>query len=106
MPRLRHALFALAALLPLAACGGGGGTTVAADGTVAPSPKGDIVLSNMGSYHVGGRAVTIVGKPVRDVQFTPAARSRASTPTARSWSNTCTRNGSNRAGSAVPPRWC
>jgi pimeloyl-ACP methyl ester carboxylesterase len=72
MPTLRHAFLAIAALLPLAACGGGGGgTTVAADGTPVPSPKGDIVLANMGSYHVGGRAVTIVGKPVRDVQFTP-----------------------------------
>lgn len=74
MTSIRNAFLVLAALVPLAACGGGGGANVAADGgggAAAPSPKGDIVLANMGSYHVGGRAVTIVGKPARDVQFTP-----------------------------------
>jgi pimeloyl-ACP methyl ester carboxylesterase len=69
MPVVRSALLALICALPLAACGGGGGGGTSADGGAAP--RGDIVLSSMGSYHVGGRAVTIVGKPARDVQFTP-----------------------------------
>lgn len=59
MFEFRKIAFALsvASALPLAACGGGG--------------PGDIVLAQMGSYHVGGRAVTIEGKPVREVRFTP-----------------------------------
>lgn len=58
MNSIRNAFVALACALPLAACGGGAG-------------GGDIVLAQMGSYHVGGRAVTISGRPVREVQFTP-----------------------------------
>ena len=30
-----------------------------------------IALKSMGSFHIGGREVTISGKPVKEVQFTP-----------------------------------
>ena len=31
----------------------------------------DVVLRDMGSFHVGGKLVEVSGKPVRDVVFTP-----------------------------------
>jgi pimeloyl-ACP methyl ester carboxylesterase len=37
-------------------------------GCVAPAP---IALKEVGSFHVGGREVTISGKPVKEVLFTP-----------------------------------
>ena len=37
-------------------------------GACAQAP---IALKEMGSFHVGGREVTISGKPVREVVFTP-----------------------------------
>ncbi|MBI3505396.1 MAG: alpha/beta fold hydrolase [Proteobacteria bacterium] len=48
---------ALISVLALAACGGGGG--------------GELQLAQMGSFHVGGRDVTVSGQPVREVTFTP-----------------------------------
>ena len=49
---------ALLSVFALAACGGGGG-------------GGELQLAQMGSFHVGGRDVTISGQPVREVVFTP-----------------------------------
>jgi pimeloyl-ACP methyl ester carboxylesterase len=35
------------------------------------TPQNEIALRDMGSFHVGGREVTISGRPVKDVVFTP-----------------------------------
>jgi pimeloyl-ACP methyl ester carboxylesterase len=48
------------AALAVAACGGGGN-----------SGDGPLQLAQMGSFHVGGRDVTISGQPVREFLFTP-----------------------------------
>ena len=37
----------------------------------ACATQGDIRLRDMGSFHIGGRDVTISGKPVKEVVFTP-----------------------------------
>ncbi|MDB5802877.1 MAG: hypothetical protein JWN73_199 [Betaproteobacteria bacterium] len=45
--------------------------TMAAAGCAGPNNmKGPLVLKDMGSFHVGGREVTISGKPVKEVRFT------------------------------------
>lgn len=51
---------ALIAAFAVTACGGGGS-----------SDGGPLQLAQMGSFHVGGRDVTISGQPVREVVFTP-----------------------------------
>ena len=38
---------------------------------LAGCAQAPIALRDMGSFHVGGREVTISGKPVKEVQFTP-----------------------------------
>ncbi len=42
--------------------------------TLAACSQNPIALRDMGSFHVGGREVTISGKPVKEVLFTPANR--------------------------------
>ncbi len=37
----------------------------------AAAAEEDIVLRDMGSFHVGGRVVEISGKPMREIVFTP-----------------------------------
>ena len=39
--------------------------------TLAACSQNPIALRDMGSFHVGGREVTITGKPVKEVLFTP-----------------------------------
>jgi pimeloyl-ACP methyl ester carboxylesterase len=34
-------------------------------------PSGEIALKTMGSFHIGGREVTLTGQPVKEVMFTP-----------------------------------
>ena len=41
--------------------------------TQAQAQTGPLSLRDFGSFHVGGRAATIAGQPVRDVQLTPGA---------------------------------
>ncbi len=45
--------------------------SIAAVAALAGCAQAPIALKDMGSFHVGGREVTISGKPVRDVVFTP-----------------------------------
>jgi hypothetical protein len=44
---------------------------IAAVSAVAGCAQAPIALKDMGSFHVGGREVTVSGKPVKDVTFTP-----------------------------------
>ncbi len=57
-PRLPRALAALTLAGALAGC--------ATIGT-------DLAVREVGSYHVGGRAVTLSGLPIRELSFTPGA---------------------------------
>jgi pimeloyl-ACP methyl ester carboxylesterase len=59
-------LMSIFAALALAACGGG-----------SSGPEGTLQLSQMGSFHIGGRDVTISGQPMRDLALSPGG------PTAR-----------------------
>ena len=34
---------------------------------------GDLVVSDVGSYHVGGRQVTLTGLPTQEIIFSPGA---------------------------------
>ena len=52
---LMRGLYAAATLTLLAGCAG----------------EAPIALRDMGSFHVGGREVTVSGKPVKEVVFTP-----------------------------------
>jgi hypothetical protein len=45
--------------------------SIAAAAVLAGCAQAPIALKDMGSFHVGGREVTISGKPVREVTFTP-----------------------------------
>ena len=40
-------------------------------GAALAQTKEPLLLRDMGSFHVGGREVTISGKPVKEVVFTP-----------------------------------
>ena len=42
-----------------------------AAGSALAQSKEPITLRDMGSFHVGGREVTISGKPVKEIVFTP-----------------------------------
>ena len=44
------------------------GVMVLAGSAFAQTP---ITLKAMGSFHIGGREITLSGKPVKEVQFTP-----------------------------------
>ena len=45
--------------------------SIAAVAALAGCAQAPIALKDMGSFHDGGREMTISGKPVRDVVFTP-----------------------------------
>lgn len=42
-------------------------------GCATPGPGGALQVREVGSYHVGGRAVSLTGLPVRELSFTPGA---------------------------------
>ena len=44
---------------------------VCVSAALAACAQAPIALKDMGSFHVGGREVTISGKPVKEVVFTP-----------------------------------
>ncbi len=58
--RRAGATCSLLCALALSACGGG-----------SSSPDGPLQLAQMGSFHIGGRDVTISGQPTRDLPLSP-----------------------------------
>jgi len=44
---------------------------VAAAAALAGCAQAPIALKDMGSFHVGGREMTVSGKPVKEVTFAP-----------------------------------
>jgi len=46
--------------------------SIAACAALAGCAQAPIALKDMGSFHVGGREMTVSGKPVKEVTFAPA----------------------------------
>jgi pimeloyl-ACP methyl ester carboxylesterase len=53
------------------ACAAAGLIGLTLQGPTAASETGAVALRGMGSFHVGGREVTITGRPVKEVLFAP-----------------------------------